>query len=99
MPKREIFVEKFKAKLDGWSAELDRLESKSDAIDFKNRARYRATIQEVKGQIQQLDKKLMVLKNTTTDAWQDLKKRTELAWNEFESGGKEALKKVTGNNY
>jgi len=99
MSKRDLFVENLKRKLDGWNAELDRLESKADAIDAQSRERYRATVQEVKEQVQQLEKKYLVLKNSTADAWQDLKSGFELAWQDFEAGAKAALKKVTGNKY
>ena len=96
MNQRDQFVENLKRKLDGWNAELDRLEAKADAIDARSRDRYQETIQEVKDQVQQLEMKFMVLKNTTMDAWKDLKSGFERAWNEFEPGAKEALKKVTG---
>ena len=99
MSKRDLFVENLKRKLDGWNAELDRLESKADAIDAQSRQRYRTTVREVKEQIQQLEKKYLVLKNSTEDAWQDLKSGFELAWQDFEAGAKSALKKVTGKNY
>jgi len=99
MTQRDRFVENLKRKLDGWNAELDRLEAKADAIDARSRDRYQATIQEVKDQVQQLEMKFMVLKNTTTDAWQDLKTGLEGAWNEFETGAKEALKKITGEDH
>lgn len=96
MTQRDQFVEKLKRKLDGWNAELDRLEAKAEAIDERSREHYRKTILEMKSQVQQLEMKFMVLKNTTTEAWQDLKTGFERAWNDFESGAKEALKKVTG---
>ena len=99
MSKRDLFVENLKRKLDGWNAELDRLESKADAIDAQSRERYRTTVQEVKEQVQQLEKKYLVLKNSTADAWQDLRSGFELAWQDFEAGAKAALKKVTGKNY
>lgn len=99
MSKRDLFVENLKRKLDGWNTELDRLEAKADAVDTQSRERYRATLQEVKEQVQQLEKKYLVLKNSTADAWQDLKSGVELAWQDFEAGAKAALKKITGKNY
>lgn len=99
MSKRDLFVENLKRKLDGWNAELDRLEVKADAMDAQSRERYRATVQEVKEQVQQLENKYLVLKNSTADAWKDLKSGFELAWQDFEAGAKSALKKVTGKNY
>lgn len=99
MSKRDLFVENLKRKLDGWNTELARLESKADAIDAQSREHYRNTVQEVKEQVQQLEKKYLVLKNSTADAWQDLKSGFELAWQDFEVGAKSALKKITGKNY
>jgi len=57
MSKRDLFVENLKRKLDGWNTELDRLESKADAIDAQSREHYRNTVREVKEQVQQLEKK------------------------------------------
>ena len=97
MPNREIFVEKLKAKLDEWNVEVDRLESKAEMIDAQSRARYRAAMQEIKGKIQQIEKKLTVLKNSGTDAWQDLKVGAEDAWEEFEASLKQAKDRFTSN--
>lgn len=97
MPNREIFVEKLKAKLDEWNVEVDRLESKAEMIDAQSRARYRAAMQEIKGKIQQIEKKLTVLKNSGTDAWQDLKAGAEDAWREFEDSLKQAKDRFASN--
>jgi hypothetical protein len=95
MSKREIFVEKLKTQLDEWNAEVDRLESKTEMIDAQQRARYRAAMQEIKDKIQQIENKLTVIKNSGTDAWQDLKAGAESAWQEFEASLKEAKERFT----
>jgi len=76
---------------------VDRLESKTEMIDAQSRARYRAAMQEIKGKIQQIEKKLTVLKNSSTDAYQDLKAGAEDAWREFEDGLKQAKDRFTSN--
>lgn len=98
MSARKIFVEKLKAKLDEWNAEVDRLESKAKMIDAQNQARYRATIQEIKAKIQQVERKLTVIKNSSTDAWQDLKEGAEIAWKDFEASVKQVKEQFTGGN-
>jgi hypothetical protein len=99
MSNREAVVEKLESKLEGWHTELHRLEKNAKTIDELSRDRYLATVREVKDQIQQLEKKIGVLKNSTIDAWQDLKTGTERAWNEFEAEARKNLKEVTGINY
>ncbi len=96
MSQRDIIVAKIKAQLDGWNRTLDKLEANTENIATNNRDRYRATLQDIRDQVQQLEKKCMVLKNSTTDAWQDLMAGNELAWREFEDGAKSSLKKITG---
>jgi hypothetical protein len=96
MSKRDLCVEKLKRKLNGWNAELDRLDAKADTIDASSRESYQAAIQGVKDELQQLEMKLMVLKNTTTDAWQDLRTAFERAWNEFEDDANTTLLRLTG---
>lgn len=99
MSKREIVVEKLESKVEGWRTELQRLEENAKTIDEVSRDRYLHSIQEMQDQVQQLEKKIGVLKNSTIDAWQDLKKGTELAWSEFEAEARKTLKEVTGINY
>ena len=96
MSARKIFVEKLKAKLDEWNAEVDRLESKAEMIDAQNQARYRATIQEIKAKIRQVERKLTVIKNSSTDAWQDLKEGVEIAWKDFEASVKQVKEQFHG---
>jgi predicted nuclease with TOPRIM domain len=99
MSNREAVVEKLESKLEGWRTELHRLEENATTIDELSRDRYLATVREVKDQIQQLEKKIRVLENSTIDAWQDLKTVAERAWSEFEAEAKKNLKEVTGINY
>ena len=99
MLEREVVVEKFESRLEGWRAELQRLEQNAKTIDELSRDRYLDTIQEMKEHVQQLEKKIRVLKNSAIDAWQDLKTGTELAWREFEAEAKKTLKEVTGIKY
>jgi predicted nuclease with TOPRIM domain len=95
MTAREIFVEELKTKLDEWNAEVDRLESKTEVIDAQYRARYRAAIQEIKGKVQQIERKLTVIRNSSTDAWEDLKAGVEGAWKDFEASLKQAKERFT----
>lgn len=75
---------------------MDRLESKTEMIDAHSRARYRAGMQEIKGKIQQIEKKMTVIKNSSTDAaWQDLKAGAESAWKDFEASLKQAKARLT----
>ena len=98
MSKREIFVEKLKAQLDEWNAEVDRLESKTEVIDAHYRAQYRAVIQEIKGKAQQIERKLTVIRNSSTDAWEDLKAGVEGAWKDFEASLKQAKERFAGDH-
>ena len=99
MSNREVVVEKLESKLEGWRAELHRLEENAKTIDKLSRDRYLSTIRGMTDHVQQLEKKIRVLKNSTIDAWQDLKTGTELAWSEFEAEAKKTLKEVTGIKY
>ncbi len=98
MSTREIFVEKLKAKIDEWNSEVDRLESKAEVVDVQYRARSRAAIQEIKGKVQQIERKLTVIKNSSTDAWEDLKAGVEGAWTDFEASLKQAKERYTGDH-
>lgn len=95
MSKRDIFVEKLKGQLDEWNAEVDRLEAKASKIDAQSRARYRAYLQEIAGNIQRMEKQLATIKNSSADAWQELKAGAESAWKDFEQSVKRARDEFT----
>lgn len=77
MSQRQTFIENLKCKLDEWNAEIERLQAKADKIEVPNRARYSATMQDIIGKIQQLEKKLIMIDNSTTDAWRNMKSALE----------------------
>jgi putative heme iron utilization protein len=81
MKERDAYVEKMKANLDVWNAELDKLSAKMKASEADARIEYQKTIANLTRQrdegIQQLDK----LQAATEDAWQDMRKGFESAFN------------------
>ncbi|MGD9307887.1 MAG: hypothetical protein PVG51_02045 [Desulfosarcina sp.] len=78
MSQRKAFIENLKCKLDGWNAEIERLQSKADKIEAPNRARYSAAMQDIIGKIQKLEKNLIMIENSTTDAWLNIKSGLEI---------------------
>jgi hypothetical protein len=99
MSERDIVVKTFEAKLDGWHRALDDLDADAATIDETRRDAYRTTVQDIRNQVQQLEKQFTVMKHSTTDDWQDLHAALNVAWGDFETDAKAALRQVTGVDY
>jgi uncharacterized coiled-coil DUF342 family protein len=74
MSKKDAFVEKLKARLDEWSAELDNLEAKAGKVDADARIEYEDQIKALRQQRDSVKAKLVEIQSAREDAWEDLQK-------------------------
>jgi len=84
--RRDAYVEKLKAQLDEWNAELDKLEAHARKADAEERMRYESQINTLREKEQQVKETLKQLMQAKDDAWMDLKHGVESAWSSFKSG-------------
>lgn len=70
---REVYVEKMKAKLDEWNAEIDKLETKSRQKEADAREAYEKQIESIKEKRQATRENLDQIREAGENAWQDLK--------------------------
>jgi uncharacterized coiled-coil DUF342 family protein len=78
--KRDAFVQKIKARIDEWNAEIDRLKAKAEQAEADARIEYHDEIQELKNYRDDARKKLDKLQNAGEGAWEDLKAGVEMAF-------------------
>ena len=80
MSQKDAYEKKMEATLDQWSAELDGLKAKAKMADADARIALNEEIESAVAKKEAATKKLDELKNTSDDAWEDLKQGIEGVW-------------------
>jgi hypothetical protein len=78
--KREVYVEKLKAKIDEWNTEIGKLEVKANQVKVDARAKYQKQVGELKKKQGEVEVKVRELKKAGDGAWQDMKVGVDVAW-------------------
>ncbi|EXJ14973.1 sll1863 family stress response protein [Imhoffiella purpurea] len=73
MTDREAYVEKLKAKLDEWDAEIDKLEAKAKSVGADAEVKYHEQIAKLKEHRAEASSRLAELRSASGDAWQDIR--------------------------
>jgi chromosome segregation ATPase len=81
MSSRDEYVEKIKAKLDQWNAEIDKLEAQAREAEADEEIQRQKQVDELRRQRDQAEVKLKELQEMSTDAWNDMRSGFEEAWN------------------
>ena len=76
---RDVYVEKMKAKLDEWNAEIDKLEAKARQAKADARVGYREQVDALKKKKATLSERVDDLRQSGEGAWKDIKTGIELA--------------------
>jgi len=76
---RDAYVKKIQAKLDEWNAEIDKLEAKVDQADAEGRAALQKQIESLRGKRKETEEKLEEVKQTSGEAWKDVKVGLEVS--------------------
>ena len=93
MSTRDAYVQKMKAALDEWNAELSRLEAKASAAKADARIKYNAQIESVRKQRDEGRAKLRELESASETAWRDMQRGFESAWEDINRAVHEALQR------
>lgn len=91
MTDRDEWVERAKAKLDEWNAELDELETKAEAAKAEQKERYERLISDLRGYRDRARKRLEEIEESGDSAWAELKEGAERAWNALSKGFRAAM--------
>lgn len=86
MEKKDAYVEKLKSQIDGWSAEIDKLESKAKKTKDDARMEYENQISALREKLNSAKGKIKELQEASEASWQDLKQGVESAWSAFKKG-------------
>lgn len=76
---RDAYVNKMKAKLDEWNADIAKLEAKARQKEADAQQQYQARIASLKEKRESVEETLDKMRRAGTDAWDDLKAGVENA--------------------
>lgn len=93
MSLKDEYVEKLKAQLDEWSADIDVLEAKVRKADAELRIKYDEQIATLKDKREDAKVKLGEIQSSAGEAWKELKKGSDEAWDAIKHAIAEARKK------
>ena len=80
MSNRDTYVQKFKAQLNQWNAEIDKLEAKVQKASANLKIGYREQIASLRDQRDQAKQKLLQIQDASEGAWEELKQGAEDVW-------------------
>ena len=80
MSKRDQYVEKLKAQLDGWNAEVAKWEAKTRSAQADMRIEYEKQLEAFRRQRDQALEQMRKVQAATGDAWIDLVRGADDAW-------------------
>jgi predicted nuclease with TOPRIM domain len=78
--KRDAYVQKLKAKLDEWNAEIDMLAAKADQAEAEAKIGYDRRLEDLCAKRTELEEKIAELQQSSEGAWEDLKQGLENSW-------------------
>lgn len=78
--KKEAYIQKLKAKIDEWNADLDKLGAQAEQAQGETKIKYQRQMEELREKRRDLEKKIENLKEASESAWEDLKEGVERSW-------------------
>jgi len=78
--KRDAYVQKLKAKMDEWNAEIDKLAAKADQADAEAKIEYHKQVEDLRAKRKDLEDKIAELQQAGESSWEDLKQGLENSW-------------------
>lgn len=90
MSERDAYVNKLKAQLDEWNAEIDRLEARARKAGADASIGYEKQAKALRRQRDDAKARLAEIQSAGQDAWQQLKKGADQAWADLKSSVEKA---------
>ena len=93
MSDKEIYLQKMRAQLDEWKADVDKLKAKASKASADARLEKNRQIEVLESKIEEGKTKLSELSIAGEDAWESLKEGVESAWDSLKSAVSDAAVK------
>ena len=81
--KREAYIQKLKAKMDEWNAEIDILSAKAEQAKAETKIEYLKEMEDLRAKRRDLQEKIVEMEKAGENAWEDLKQGVENSWQIF----------------
>ncbi|GJL79191.1 MAG: hypothetical protein NPINA01_21800 [Nitrospinaceae bacterium] len=91
MSTKEAYLQKFRAQLDEWDAEIQKLKARAQKASAELKIDYKEDLEEMRAKQEVARKKLDELTHSGDEAWEDLKDGMEKAWNDLGAAVKSAI--------
>lgn len=83
MSKKEAYLQKLRAQLDEWDAEIQKLKASAQKATAELHIDYKEDIEKMRAKREIARKKLEELTHAGDEAWEDLKEGIEKAWKDL----------------
>ncbi len=80
MTSRDEYLDKFKAKLDEWNADIDKIEAKARDAQADVQAQYESQLKALREMRDDALEQYNQMQNAAVDAWDSMVQGTEKAW-------------------
>jgi len=90
MNERQTYIEKMKAKLDEWNAEIDKFEAQAKSAGSDAQLRYQQQLDELKASRDGAARQFREMQDASADAWETMRRGAEAAWEEMAKAFKDA---------
>ena len=91
MSKRDIYVEKLKAQLDIWNAQIDKFETQAKQASASTKVAYEEQIKLLHHQRDLAKAKFAEIQAASDEAWGDLRQGMDTAWATFRESLEKAM--------
>lgn len=79
---RQAYIEKLKAQMDQWDAEIDKLEAKAREAQADQRVRHEEAVQDMRQRRDEAQKMLKRVQEASAASWKDLRTGFDAAWSD-----------------
>jgi hypothetical protein len=90
MSDRDAYVQKLKAQIDIWNAELDKLQAEMNKASADARIRYEEHMVQLRRERDEAMAKMVEMQQASDDAWDDLREGVENAFDAMKSSLEQA---------
>ncbi len=89
--KKDAYQQKMEAQLKEWDALIDQLRARAEQANAEAKIEYMNRVEELQGKRNTLQEKLDKMKNSSGDAWKDLKAGVENAFSDLKISVESAI--------
>lgn len=83
MGERNQYIEKVRARIAQWDAEIDRMKAKADEAEADARIEYEKQMREMQARRDEGVDRLEMLREASDEAWKDVRSGFDRAWDEI----------------